>query len=74
LAGQTSLIAELDESEEICRVGEARVIRPVAGEWEYALVRVKVEILRWDAAGEQPTLLHVLSHDCHSLEAVREGV
>jgi hypothetical protein len=34
---------------------------------------VKVEILRWDG-GEQPTLLHVLSHDCHSLETVRAAV
>jgi hypothetical protein len=36
-------------------------------------VRVRVEILRWDG-GEQPTLLHVLRHDCHSLEAVKAAV
>jgi hypothetical protein len=35
-------------------------------------MRVRVEILRWE--GEQPTLLHVLSHDCHSLETVRAAV
>jgi hypothetical protein len=36
-------------------------------------VRVKVEILRSDG-GEQPTLLPVLSPDCHSLESVRAAV
>jgi hypothetical protein len=36
-------------------------------------MRVKVEILRWDG-GEQPTLLHVLNHECHSLESVRATI
>jgi hypothetical protein len=35
-------------------------------------MRVTVEILRWE--GERPTLLHVLRHDCHSLETVRAAV
>jgi hypothetical protein len=36
-------------------------------------MRVKVEILHWDG-GEQPKLLHVLSHDCSSLETVRATI
>ena len=36
-------------------------------------MKVTVEILRWDGS-EQPTVLHVLNHECHSLEAVRASV
>jgi hypothetical protein len=36
-------------------------------------MRVTVEILRWNG-DKQPTLLHVLRHDCHSLETVRAAV
>ncbi len=32
-------------------------------------MKVTVEILRWDE-GEEPKVLHSLSHDCHSLETV----
>ena len=32
-------------------------------------MKVTVEILRWDG-GEQPRVLHALTHETHSLEAV----
>jgi hypothetical protein len=36
-------------------------------------MKVLVEILHWNG-GEQPTVVHRLSHDCHSLETVRATV
>jgi len=36
-------------------------------------MKVTLEILRWDG-GDQPQVLHRLSHDCHSLETVRATI
>ena len=36
-------------------------------------MKVRVEILRWDG-GEQPTVVHTLSHESHSLPAVKATV
>jgi hypothetical protein len=40
-------------------------------------MKVRVEILRWEDEGADPRVIHALSHESHSLDAVKatiEGV
>jgi hypothetical protein len=37
-------------------------------------MKVRVEILRWEDEGEEPRVLHALSHESHSLDAVKATI
>jgi hypothetical protein len=37
-------------------------------------MKVRVELLRWEGAGEEPRVLHSLTHESHSLPAVKAAI
>ena len=37
-------------------------------------MKIRVEILRWEKSGEEPRILYSLSHESHSLRAIKRAV